>query len=268
MMGVLSVLVVSLCVWVPLVLCELSSVEQQFISYPSADLAREHLKFYTSIEHVAGTLGDYETALYTLNKFKEYGLDAHIEPFKALLAYPNEAKLSLIGGPDAQLAEDIVAVDPTSDSILRNHTYHGYSPSGNVTGELVFINYGLKEDFEYVTNELGIDLTGKIALVKYGRNFRGLKVLNAQNHGMLACLIYSDPIDDGFSQGKTYPDGSWRPESGVQRGSVQFNSRCGGDPGLVDRDPDICGFKTEDLIPKIPSLPLSYGDAKVIFGAI
>eukprot|EP00475_Leptophrys_vorax_P039791 TRINITY_DN724_c0_g1_i2.p1 TRINITY_DN724_c0_g1~~TRINITY_DN724_c0_g1_i2.p1 ORF type:complete len:655 (+),score=174.54 TRINITY_DN724_c0_g1_i2:1585-3549(+) len=245
-----------------------SSLEAKFLSVPDPKSAREHLKFYTSLEHVAGTPGDYKTAVYTLEQFKSYGLDAHIESFRALVAYPNDAKLRLVGGPEAQLAEDIVSVDPTSDSVLRNHTYHGYSPSGNVTGELVFINYGQREDFEYVTNQLGIDLSGKIALVKYGRNFRGLKVQIAQEYGMAACLIYSDPKDDGFGKGHTYPEGSWRPESGVQRGSVQFNSRCGGDPGLVERDPDVCGYKTEDLIPNISSLPLSYRVARVLLAAI
>eukprot|EP00475_Leptophrys_vorax_P039792 TRINITY_DN724_c0_g1_i3.p1 TRINITY_DN724_c0_g1~~TRINITY_DN724_c0_g1_i3.p1 ORF type:complete len:665 (+),score=166.95 TRINITY_DN724_c0_g1_i3:1585-3579(+) len=246
-----------------------SSLEAKFLSVPDPKSAREHLKFYTSLEHVAGTPGDYKTAVYTLEQFKSYGLDAHIESFRALVAYPNDAKLRLVGGPEAQLAEDIVSVDPTSDSVLRNHTYHGYSPSGNVTGELVFINYGQREDFEYVTNQLGIDLSGKIALVKYGRSFRGLKVLNAQNYGMAGCLIYSDPQDDGYAKGNTYPEGPWRPASGVQRGSVQFLSRCAGDPALVERDPDVCGdYKSEDLIPKIPSLPLSYGDAKVLLAAI
>merc|ERR1711963_220394 len=123
---------------------------------------------------------------------------------------------------------------------------------GNATGQLVYANYGTPADYEAL-KELGIDVAGKVVLVRYGQCFRGLKVRNAQERGAAAVLIYSDPTDDGFAQGEPYPDGAWRPKFGVQRGSVQFNSLCSGDPARVagpHSPEEMCGYKLEDMIPK------------------
>lgn len=166
----------------------------------------------------------------------------------------------------AGLAEPVVEEDPTSDTFWRNHTYLGYSPAGEATAELVYANYGRPEDFDVrfgfglvcclllwggiwrrgdarthqfpttnkrttqVLAEAGVEVVGRIVLVRYGRCFRGLKVWNAQERGAVGVLIYSDPAEDGFAKGKTYPEGPWRPEFGVQRGSSAFMSRCTGDP--------------------------------------
>jgi N-acetylated-alpha-linked acidic dipeptidase len=161
----------------------------------------------------------------------------------------------------AKLSEDILPQDDTSDTFWRNHTFHGYSPSGNVRGSMVFANYGRPQDFEAL-EEAGITIDGTIVLVRYGQCFRGLKVMNAQQRGA---------ADDGYGQGEVYPDGAWRSASSVQRGSVQFNSQCAGDPMRADPRyatqlnttlQDICGVNsTKDLVPSIPSLPLSYSDA-------
>lgn len=127
--------------------------------------------------------------------------------------------------------------DRTTDTLLRNHSFHGYSPSGEASGPLVYVNYGTFEDFEYLKSK-GVQLNGSIAIARYGSIFRGLKAYNAQSNGMLGIIVYSDPIDDGFTQGAVFPNGPWRPSSGIQRGSVQFNSLCAGDPS---RGADICG---------------------------
>ena len=132
----------------------------------------------------------------------------------------------------------------------------------------MYVNYGSASDFQFLAS-INVSVVGKIALARYGQVFRGLKVQNAQAYGALGCLIYSDPADDGFTKGAVYTSGPWRPQTGVQRGSVQFLSRCSGDPGMIERDPTVCGdYDTADLIPAIPSLPLSYGDALPILAQL
>ncbi len=230
------------------------------------------------------------------------------------------------------LGELVLEEDPTSDTVWRNHTYLGYSPAGEATAELVYANYGRPQDFDvrecdttgclctcvqcdsdaspqciHPSNELtsqqvlaaaGVEVAGRIVIVRYGRCFRGLKVMNAQERGAVGVLIYSDPAEDGFAKGDTYPDGPWRPEWGVQRGSSAFMSLCTGDParaasaqsikevggvgsigqgkrrettspaGWILNSPSppthtqICGYETDELRPSIPALPISYGDAK------
>jgi N-acetylated-alpha-linked acidic dipeptidase len=213
---------------------------------------------------MAGTEGDWNTAQYVAQHFTKYGLDTEFDAFKALVSYPVESQLKLVYPVEytAGLAEDVLDEDYTSDTWFRNHAFNGYAPSGNVTAELVYVNYGRLEDFEYLVKDLGLDLKGKIALARYGKNYRGIKVKNAQNFGMIGCVLYSDPYDDGFVQGKTYPDGPWRPKSAIQRGSVDSGSVCVGDPGFLERDPDICGPVGHETLPKIPVLPISYKDAK------
>lgn len=241
----------------------LTRIESLFVDTTSAAGARQHLAFYTSIDHVAGTPGDYQTALYTQQQMQSYGLQAEIVPFKVLINYPISRSLQMTSPVqfNASLAENVYPDDPTSGlSKWRNLTFHGYGASGDVQGEVVYVNYGAVSDFDYLAS-INVSVVGKIALARYGTVFRGLKVQNAQAYGAIGCLIYSDPIDDGFTRGKVYTDGPWRPETGVQRGSVLFLSRCSGDPGMIERDPTICGYDTADLIPSIPSLPISYGDA-------
>ena len=166
----------------------------------------------------------------------------------------------------ASLSEKVLEFDDTSDTVWRNHTFHGYGASGNVTAPLIYANYGRPQDFDAL-EKAGVVIQGNIVLVRYGQCFRGLKVMNAQKRGAVGVLIYSDPQDDGYVVGPVYPEGPWRPASGVQRGSVQFNSQCAGDPMRADARytesvQDICGVKDyTDLIPRIPSLPISYGDA-------
>ena len=160
--------------------------------------------------------------------------------------------------------------DDTSDTIWRNHTFHGYSPSGKVyNAPYVYANYGRPQDFDKLTNA-GINVNNTIVIVRYGQCFRGLKVKNAQLRGAVGVIIYSDPYDDGYIVGDIYPNGPWRPSYGIQRGSVQFNSICGGDPYRIDTRyvtkfnqtlKDICGVNSHlELIPSIPSIPMSYGD--------
>lgn len=179
-------------------------------------------------------------AEYVSEALRSYGIP-EVETFEleTLLNYPSfeEApSLNVVGKKDevlftAKLSEDIA--DTTSDTPFRNHTYFGYAPSGNVSGEAIFVNYGRPEDFDALLAN-GIAVKGKVVIARYGKCFRGLKVMNAETRGAVGVLIYSDPEDDGYAFGETYPDGPWRSESSVQRGSVQFNSICAGDPMRAD----------------------------------
>jgi len=249
----------------------ISKEEDIFLSVPTNGSARTSLKHITSKPHVAGTPGDLEMAHYVQSRILEAGIiDVVIDPQKVLLAYPVNRSLSLVDvdGKEiwkAPLAEQVLSSDATSDTWWRNHTFNGYSPSGRATAPIVYANFGLPEDFAAL-EKAGVSVKGAVALMRYGKNFRGLKAKNAQEAGAVAALIYSDPEQDGYSQGTVYPDGPWRPPSSVQRGSIQFISTCPGDPARaysphgLDVE-QVCGFTQDELIPKIPVLPLSYGDA-------
>lgn len=192
---------------------------------------------------------------FVQRRFQEYGLPiARVEAFPALLSYPGARRpeLELVSAYNASsvlfaagLAEPVLEEDPTSDTPWRNHTYLGYSPAGEATAELVYANFGLPEDFD-VLADAGVEVAGRIVIVRYGRCFRGLKVKNAQDRGALGVLIYSDPAEDGYQKGTVYPEGPWRPEFGVQRGSSAFMSLCTGDParaGSAQSVKEVCSVE-------------------------
>jgi len=256
----------------------LTPVESRFLSVPSNASARASLEYLTSKPHVAGTPGDYEMAQYVKKRFIEAGIaNAIIDPQNVLLTYPNDRSLELVDEngkvmASASLSEQILASDPTSDTWWRNHTFNGYSPSGVATAPVVYANFGLPEDFDTLA-AAGVSVEGAIALMRYGKCFRGLKAMNAQKAGAVAAIIYSDPAQDGYAQGSVYPYGPWRPESSVQRGSIQFISLCAGDPTRAYAPhgrsvEDVCGKKAEELIPQIPVLPISYSDALIFLNTL
>ena len=207
----------------------LSSWENQYMSIPSNTSARASLKHLTSKPHVAGTQGDYEMALFVRDTLRSSGiLNAALDEQRTLLTYPVQRSLDLVDDSGAvvctaPLAEDVMPTDPTSDTWWRNHTFNGYSPSGNVSAPIVYANFGFPEDFEAL-RAAGVQIEGSIVLMRYGKCFRGLKAMNAETYGAKAALIYSDPEQDGYAKGSVYPDGPWRPPSSVQRGSIQFIS--------------------------------------------
>ena len=188
-------------------------------------------------------------------------------PFgQVLLAYPVNRSVSMRAGDtifSASLSEGELPNDATSGSRWRNMTFNAYSPSGQVEGDLVYANYGSPDDFDALAR-MGVSVENKIVIMRYGSTFRGLKVMNAERRGAIGVVIYSDPMEDGYAVGKTYPDGPWRPADSVQRGSVQFNSLCAGDPARLYSNQstlELCGFEMQDVIPKIPVLPMSWADA-------
>ncbi|CUM62836.1 uncharacterized protein PRCAT00000394001 [Priceomyces carsonii] len=232
------------------------------------NLSRDWLEEYTSKPHLAGT--NYELARWTAETFDSFGLEAEIKTYYAYLNFPKEHGLHLLTNNkvkfSASLEEDEIAEDLQTKKGKTVPTFHGYSASGNVTGRFFYANYGFKEDFQKL-EELGVDMKGKIGIVRYGGIYRGLKVKFAQEHGCSGVLIYSDPGDDGeFTAAngyEQYPKGPARHESSVQRGSVLYLSYGPGDPttpGYSSNSPDVPRKDPHDTIPRIPSLPVSYRD--------
>jgi N-acetylated-alpha-linked acidic dipeptidase len=205
-------------------------------STPNEDKAREWSQYYTSGPHLAGK--NLSQAEWTKDRWVEFGIpQTEIVAYEVYINYPKDHRLALLENSgnsskanwkvkfEASLNEDVLKEDPTSGLADRIPTFHGYSASGNVTGQYIFVNYGTYQDFEDLV-AANVSLKGKIALAKYGLIFRGLKVKRAQELGMMGCVIYTDPGDDGniteANGYKTYPDGPARHPSSVQRGSVQF----------------------------------------------
>jgi len=210
-----------------------SKIDTEFLAVPDAKLAGQELKTLTANPHIASSPEDHETALYVAQKFKSAGLDTTIVPYRVLLNLPRKVSFEARSDDGTVLATgptpEHVIGDPYQDDPRVVMPFNGSSASGDVTGEVVYANYGRLEDFDQLAAQ-HIDLHGKIVLVRYGSNFRGVKVYIAEQRGAVGVLIYSDPQDDGYFQGDAYPNGPWRPDTGVQRGSVQYLFKYPGDP--------------------------------------
>jgi N-acetylated-alpha-linked acidic dipeptidase len=247
-----------------------NSVEKLFLAVPDTKLAEEHLRILTQAPHMAGTIEDKATADYVASKFREAGLDTEIVEYKVWINYPLEISVDLTAPTGVTMhgpTREHVSSDPYQDDPRVVIPFNGMSPSGDVEADVVYANYGTPDDFEKLA-KLGIDVKGKIVLVRYGQNFRGVKVFDAQEHGAAAVLIYSDPADDGWRRGDKYPDGPWRPDTGVQRGSTGFMFEFPGDPttpgvASIPSLPESQRISPEQSaqMPKIPVTPLSYQDA-------
>jgi len=249
--------------------------EEKFKAIPSSQLMREYMQRLSARPHNVGTPYDKDNAEWLAAKFKEFGLETHIETFEVLYPTPKERAVELVeGGPRfiAKLQEPAVAQDATSNQQSEQlPTYNAYSIDGDVTAPLVFVNYGIPEDYEQL-ERLGVSVKGTIVIAKYGHSWRGIKPKVAAEHGAIGCLIYSDPNEDGFKQGETFPAGAWRPRDGVQRGSVADDPIYPGDPltpGVgATKNAKRLDLKDVKVITKIPGLPISYGDAEPLLAAI
>src|SRR5690349_1144412 len=248
--------------------------EEQFRAVPSPASAREHLRRLTLEPHVAGTKEDYATAVYVRDQLRSYGLNAEIREYQVWMNYPNAATvLELITTRRQKLEtrEAVVPGDPTSSNPKITPLFNGYSASGDVTAPVVYANYGLPNDYEEL-QKAGVDVKGKIVIVRYGNSFRGVKAKVAQDHGAIGCIIYSDPADDGYMQGDVYPKGPWRPVASGQRGSVQYLFDYPGDP-LTPGSPAIEGvprLKPEEAtdLTRIPVQPIAYDVARQIIAPL
>jgi len=243
--------------------------ENQFRAVPASDSAREHLRRLTAEPHIAGTKEDYATAVYVRDQMRSFGLQAELKEYQVWLNYPKtDTVVELIAPRRLRLStrEAVVPEDPTSANSKITPLFNGYSATGDVTAPLVYANYGLPPDYEAL-QKAGVEVKGKIVLVRYGNSFRGVKAKVAQDHGAVGCLIYSDPADDGYMQGDVYPRGPWRPVASGQRGSVQYLFKYPGDP-LTPGKPSVPGVprlsleQAYDDIPRIPVQPLGYDEAR------
>jgi N-acetylated-alpha-linked acidic dipeptidase len=243
--------------------------EKVFLDTPTPDRARRWLAQLTEEPHVAGTPEEKKVAEFVLGRFKEFGLQAEMTRYDVFLNHPKQVSLKLTApvALELQLHEDPYDVDKDSSPTGMFPAFHGYGASGTAAGSVVYVNYGSPADFDRLRG-MGISVEGKITLVRYGGAFRGLKVKESQDRGAVGVLIYSDPADDGYMRGDVYPDGPMRPPSAIQRGSVLFLSHVPGDPSTPGWA-SIAGAKRltrEQMtnVPKIPSLPISYGEAEKI----
>src|SRR3989442_8150935 len=248
--------------------------EQKFRAIPSTENMREYMKRLSARPHHVGSPYDKENADWILSRFKEWGLDAHIETFEVLFPAPQERGVELLEPTKfvAKLQEPRVPEDPTSGQYSEQlPTYNAYSIDGDVTAPLVYVNYGVPEDYEQL-ERLGVSAKGAIAIARYGKSWRGIKPKVAAEHGAVGCLIYSDPRDDGYFEGDVFPQGAWRPPDGVQRGSVMDMTIHPGDPLTPDigatKDAKRLALKDVKTFTRIPVLPISYGDAQNLLKAL
>lgn len=248
-------------------------IEQKFDAGLSADRIGNTIKELSAKPHHLGSVGGKQVAENILARFKAYGWDAKIETYQVLFPTPKTRVLEMTSPTlfKALLKEPALKEDATSNQEDQLPTYNCWSADGDVTADLVFVNYGVPADYE-VLEKLGIDVKGKIVIAKYGRSWRGIKPKVAQEHGAIGCIIYSDPKDDGYGAGDVYPKGPFKNEYGVQRGSIMDMVIYPGDPltpniGATANAKRLDRSEATNLL-KIPVLPISYHDAKPLLESL
>jgi N-acetylated-alpha-linked acidic dipeptidase len=245
-------------------------IEAKLKAIPEPEKCKQYLRYLTENPHIAGTEENHQLALYVRDKFREFGLDeAELAEYQVLLSYPKEITIEMIEPKSykATLREEGYPEDKDSYDSRVSIGFNAYSASGEVIAPVVYAHGGNPEDYDKLL-EMGIDIKGKIALVRYSMpySYRGFKALTAQKRGAAALLIYSDPMDDGYMRGETVPHGPWGPESHIQRGGIPFDFMVPGDP-LSPGWASIKGAKRikpeeSEILPTIISVPLSYKDAR------
>jgi len=249
------------------------AAEQTFDAAVDAADIRGWLQQLASAPNHVGSPHDQANAEAMLALFRSFGWDAHLETFSVLYPTPKSGRVELVAPTafKARLAEPPVAGDPVTSLPGALPPYLVGAADGDVTADLVYANFGLPADYEELRRR-GLDVAGKIVIVRYGSGFRGIKVRVAQEHGAVGCLIYSDPHEDGYFVGDPYPQGGGRPADGVQRGSVEDLALYAGDPLTpgVGSTPDAKRIPVAEarVLMKIPALPLSSADAQPLLAAL
>lgn len=249
-------------------------LEQQFDSYLNRENLRDWMKHMSSRPHHVGSPWSKQNAEFIAAKFEAWGYDAEIEQFDVLLPIPKVRVLEMVEPEKFTAALREPELEADASSVVREDLlpgYNAFSADGDVTAELVYVNYGIPADYE-VLERHGIDVKGKIIIARYGGSWRGIKPKVAYEKGAIGCIIYSDPKDDGYFRGDVYPEGSYRMAHGVQRGSVVDMPMFPGDPltpgyGAVD-GAERLDIEDAPTIMKIPVLPISYADAQPLLEAI
>ena len=249
------------------------ALEQRFDAQLHATELRAWLQSMSSAANHVGSPHDKENAQFMLQLLRSWGWDAQIETFEVLYPTLKHHSLELVEPVQftASLKEPTIAGDATSSRADAMEAYNAYGADGDVTAELVYVNYGMPDDYQELRRRK-LDVKGKIVIARYGGGWRGLKPKLAYEHGAVGCIIYSDPHEDGYFAGETYPDGGWRPQGGVQRGSVLDIPVASGDP----LTPGIGATRKAKRLPiaqaktvlKIPVLPISYADAQPLLAAL
>ncbi|MGC2388565.1 MAG: transferrin receptor-like dimerization domain-containing protein [Candidatus Acidiferrum sp.] len=250
--------------------------EEKMRAIPEPDRMRGYMERLSARPHHVGSPYDKDNAEWILAKYKEFGLDAHIETFDVLFPTPKERAVELVaGGPKfvAKLQEPPVPGDPTTGTQQAEQlpTYNAYSIDGDVTAPLVYVNFGIPADYDEL-DRMGVSVKGAIVIARYYGSWRGIKPKVAAEHGAIGCLIFSDPHEDGYFQGEVFPEGPYRPKDGVQRGSVADMPLYAGDPltpGVgATKDAKRLDLKDAQTITKIPVLPISYADAEPLLASL
>jgi len=244
-------------------------LELKFRSIPDAARAEAALRHLTSQPHMAGTEASHQVAEWLRTQYQSYGFDAEIVTYSVYLPQPRQIKLELIAPVRKTLAspEQPFSADKDTFDSRAVVAFNVYSPSGEVTAPVVYVNYGAPEDYAQLAT-LGVSVEGKIALARYGHNYRGIKAKLAEEHKAVGLVIFSDPADDGYIAGDAFPNGPWRPKSGIQRGSVLYTENYPGDPltpGIAaTRDAKRLAPADAGNLPRIPTMPINAQDAAII----
>jgi len=244
-------------------------LEAKFRGIPDATHAENNLRRLTSEPHMSGTDASRRTAEWLRDQYRSFGFDAQIVTYTAWMPQPREVKLEMTKPTRERLASPETSFDEdASTSDARAVVgFNAYSPSGEMTAPVVYVNYGTVEDYQQLAS-LGVDVKGKVAIARYGQGYRGIKAKLAEEHGAAALILYSDPADDGRTVGNTYPYGPWRPMSGIQRGSIMYTQQYPGDPLTpgVASTPGAKRLAPADAtnLPRIPTMPINAQDAAVI----
>src|SRR5690348_3253988 len=247
-----------------------SEIEQKFRAIPSPEEERRQHRIFTAEPHIAGSARNNELARYIAEEWKKQGLeDVRIRRYDVYSTEPRSSFLELVSPVRyvAGLREQPYPEDPDTRNKAVSSAWTGMSLSGEITAPLVYAHSGNPEDYDYLRQQ-GISVRGKIVLVRYSNpySYRGFKALTAEREGAAAILIYSDPAEDGYKEGKVFPDGPWGPESHIQRGAITYDFIVPGDP-LTPVWPSVQGAKRIPIeqavsLPKIMALPMSWRDAK------
>ena len=247
--------------------------EQRLLTLPQPSECEEIHREVTRAPHIAGTEGNSRVAEYLAAEYKKAGWDVEMPAYDVLLSYPKSAALEIVAEPSIALArgEPPIPEDPDTAVPEAAIPWNAYSPSAEVTGEVLYVNYGRPEDYERL-KAMGVDARGKIVLARYSHGYRGGKALEAEKRGALAILVYSDPIEDGWFRGPVYPAGPWGPAAHLQRGSNVYDFLVPGDPltpGWASTpDAKRIPMAEAESLPKIPMMPLSSRDAAEILSRL
>jgi N-acetylated-alpha-linked acidic dipeptidase len=263
-----------LLMFLPALLCAQPDVESAFDAHLKSSNLDQWMKRLAARPHHVGSAYGKQNAEFMRDLFRSWGYEAEIETYQVLFPTPKIRVLEMTAPTTfkARLEEPALKEDATSGQKSEQlPIYNAWSADGDVTAELVFVNYGLPEDYEQL-ERMGIDVKGKIVIAKYGRSWRGIKPKVAQEHGAIGCIIYSDPREDGYWQGDVYPKGAFKNSSGAQRGSVEDMPVYPGDPLTpgVGATPDAKRLDRSEAgnLLKIPVIPISYGDAQPLLAAL